>query len=188
MSAPRPWGAKHRLSVARRVRSRSIPLLGSAVLVALVASLMFGAVGGAACDPTPGPSGRLTLELGSTTPGAIVNRDGSLTCPPIRVLTSNGSRAGACQLTITTKGARKPQTVTVRASLRQASVEIERFTVASGRGATARFDQLPRALDSWSGRSMGSRWTDTFRLTWTNLTNRSMGGSATLVLSVEAQE
>jgi hypothetical protein len=110
-------------------------------------------------------------------------------CPPIQVRASSG-REASCSFAIVSVGRNTPSSVTVTARVDSVTggLELGRFHLHNAGGGSWTLDSLPQVVGSARRSCWLMLWVLSYSLSWSDLTNASLGGSARLLLEVKASE
>jgi hypothetical protein len=153
----------------------------------LTAIMAYGVIGSGATF-TSAASGGQTITVGSmklklTTDNGTWNDDGTVTCPPVSVLTTSGA-GPECDITIAIVGGIVPSLVTVTPS-QSGATEASKFAVFNKAGAkfpisAGHFVYMPPAQPL--------PLAEKFHVEWTDLGDDSWGDVITMTLSIEATQ
>jgi hypothetical protein len=132
-----------------------------------------------------GSAGRVEIAVIALDRGATQVDSRHIVCPVIRVTASSGT-APSCTFAVVSVGKARPGSITITASIdhQSSGIELNKFWLT--RSGSWRLDTLPRVV----GTATKTCWLLPalfgYTVSWSDLTNASMGRSARVVLEVVA--
>jgi hypothetical protein len=110
-------------------------------------------------------------------------------CPPIRVMASSGREPSCFFAVVSVGGKRLPSmAITARVASASGGIELGRFRLDNAAGGSWALDALPQVVGTARRPWWLMLWIVSYSLSWSDLTNASLGGSARLLFEVRALE